>query len=286
MFPARGPAGEHSHPTAAAEPDDYPAWVIVEAVVCPGAPLLIPGLSDGLRAQVPDVVDACDRAVGLLGTVDRVLLVHSGPRARDGGSRVKQVSVVHHGGAAVSSALITGASGPTHFTGRLPGTSLPGRSIAAAPEGALPGVGTVVGAALLARAGIEAPVTAVDLADRSAEVAALLREAQLSTDRVGVLVMGEGSASRGVTSPGGGAAGAEVLDASLAAALAAGDPVALGVAAALDPVSAERLLFTAGPALLALTELTASRPPQRAELLLDQAPLGVGYLVATWSWAG
>lgn len=256
--------------------------------MCPGAPLLIPGLAPGLAAEVPEVVDACDRAVRTLGVADRVLLLCSGPRMCDETFRTQRLSVVHPAGTMLSSALITGTSGPLHFTGRLAGPrgagSLAGSPAAGPPAGSPAGVGVVVGAALLVRAGIDIPVTAVDLADPTAEAAALLEDARTSADRVGLLVVAEGSASRGDGSPGGGSADADVLDASLAAALAAGDPTALGDAAGIDPASAARLQFTAGPALLAMAELTASRRPHRAELLLAQAPLGVGYLVAVWSW--
>ena len=255
--------------------------MISRAAVCPGAPLLIPGVANGLSAQLPELVDACDQAVGTLHAADRLLLLCSGPRTRDEGSGTRRVSVVHPAGSRLSSALITGTSRPAHFTGRL------AKSLTAeVPAGSPAGVGVVVGAALLARAGITVPVVAVELAERTGEVTRVLDEALASADRVGLLVVAEGSASRGAQSPGGGSADAELLDASLAAALATGDPAALGLAVAVDDAAAARLQFTAGPALLALSELAASRPPDHAELLLDQAPLGVGYLVAAWSWAG
>ena len=248
--------------------------------MCPGAPLLIPGLADGLRTQLPELVDACDRAVRTLGAVDRLLLLCSGPRARDAGPSGHPASVVHRPGTTVSSAPITG-TGPVHFTGRLGGAPA-GRSRVGPPAG----VGVIVGAALLAGAAIDLPLTAVDLAERTPEVAALLDEARTSADRVGLLVVAEGTANRGPESPGGGCGDAEVLDTALAAALADGDPDALREAAGIEESTAARLLFTSGPALLAMADLTACRPPQRAEVLLDQAPLGVAYLVAAWSWAG
>ena len=37
--------------------------------------------------------------------------------------------------------------------------------------------------------------------------------------------------------------------------------------------------------LAVLAGLTASRAPDAAELLYSAAPLGVGYLVASWGWA-
>ena len=44
-------------------------------------------------------------------------------------------------------------------------------------------------------------------------------------------------------------------------------------------------MFTAGPAFTALAALWADRPPERADLLYDAAPFGVGYLVAIWTGA-
>lgn len=280
--------------------------MISRAAVCPGAPLLIPGLARSLAAQVPELLDACDRAVELLRTADRVLLLSSGPRARDRRARAREVSVVHAAGTELSSSLIIGSFGAAHFTGRLAGPGGAGTPAVGSPavgptaagspavdRPAAPpaGVGVIVGAALLARAGITSPVVAVELAadevaDRPAEVARLFEEARGSADRVGLLVMAEGSAGRSAVSPGDGVAEAELLDASLAAALAGGCPAALGAAADVDQLAGTRLLFTAGPALRALAELTTSHPPEHAELLLHHAPFGVGYLVAAWSWAG
>lgn len=261
--------------------------MIFRAVVCPGAPLLIPGLADGLAAEVPNLTTACDHAIGCLQGVDHILMLCSGPGVRDQWQRAQRMSVVHPAGTVLSSALLTGRSGPVHFTGRLAGARIPdavaGPRVAGA-VGVPPGVGVIVGAALLARAGIDAPVTVVELAGPTPEVAGLIEDARTSADRVGLLVIAEGSAGRGPQSPGVGSPEAEMLDAAIAAALAAGDPAALAAAATVDPTEATRMLFTSGPALLALAELTHAEPPQRAGLLLDQAVLGVGYLVAAWCW--
>lgn len=248
--------------------------------MCPGAPLLIPGVAEGLAAQVPELTDACDRAVGVLRAADRVLMLCSGPFARDARAQSHR-SVIHPVGTVVSSAPITGTSWPAQFTVRLPGPLA-----ADVPAGPPAGVGVVVGAALLARAGFTAPVVAIDLVDRTAEVDRLLENARNSADRVGLLVVAEGAAGRGALPPGGGAADAELLDSALAAALAAGNPEALNAAADLDELAAARLLFRAGPALRALAGSTASSRPDHAELLLDRTPFGVRYLVAAWSWAG
>lgn len=270
--------------------------MIFRAAVCPGAPLLIPGLAEELSARVPDLVGACARAVDGLRAADRILLLCSGPGARNERQRAHHLSIVHPVGTGLSSAVITGRSRPAHFTGRLGGAAAAapvwsGAAGEGTPEAdtsaaSAPGVGVLVGAALLDRAGVTAPVVAVELAAPTAEVTHLFGQAQASADRVGLLVVAEGSAGRGAVPPGGGSADAELLDAALAAALAAGDPATLAAASDVDQVTAAGLLFTAGPALLALAALSSAHPPDRAELLLAEAPLGVGYLVAVWAWAG
>ena len=70
---------------------------------------------------------------------------------------------------------------------------------------------------------------------------------------------------------------AEGFDATVVAAIAAGDPAALG---ALDPHLAGDL-WVAG---LAAWGAAATLPgPWRAEVLFADAPYGVGYVVATWT---
>jgi len=102
--------------------------------------------------------------------------------------------------------------------------------------------------------------------------------------RTGLLVIADGSACHGDDAPGKRDDRAAGFDAALAGALAAGDPVAL-LSACADRELAAQLLSTVDPlALLAL--LTARRPPAVADLQYAGAPLGVGYLVASWLWDG
>lgn len=97
--------------------------------------------------------------------------------------------------------------------------------------------------------------------------------------RVALLVMADGSARRSVQAPGYFDERAEPFDASIAAALAAGDPNAL---TALDPDLGEELAASGVPILRRLGEMTrgADVTPR---LWLDAAPLGVGYVVAGWT---
>ena len=90
--------------------------------------------------------------------------------------------------------------------------------------------------------------------------------------------MGEGSARRSVKAPGVPRRRGRPFDAAVAAALAAGDAAAL---AALDPAEGERLLAAGVPAWRASAPRSTGRPVT-ARLHLDDAPFGVGYLVADW----
>jgi hypothetical protein len=95
---------------------------------------------------------------------------------------------------------------------------------------------------------------------------------------VGVLAMGDGSARRTEKAPGHLDPAAADFDAAVAAALAAGDATAL---AALDPAAGERLLAAGVPVWRAVGAALAGRPVV-ARLRYDDAPFGVGYLVAEW----
>jgi hypothetical protein len=94
-----------------------------------------------------------------------------------------------------------------------------------------------------------------------------------------VLVMGDGSARRTVKAPGYLDPAAEPFDAVVATALATGNPAAL---AALDAAEGARLLAAGVPAWRALGAALAGRS-FAAQLHLDSAPFGVGYLVADWA---
>lgn len=96
---------------------------------------------------------------------------------------------------------------------------------------------------------------------------------------VGVLAMGDGSARRTEKAPGALDPDAGPFDAAVAAALAAGDVAAL---AGLDPVAGERLLAAGVPVWRSVGAALAGRSFS-AEVGYDDAPFGVGYLVATWT---
>lgn len=96
--------------------------------------------------------------------------------------------------------------------------------------------------------------------------------------RVGLLVMGDGSARQTVKAPGYFDARAEPYDAATAAALSAAEPKALRD---LDETAARELLVAGYDAWQKLADL-ADGQEWRGELLYDDAPYGVGYFVASW----
>ncbi|GIF75814.1 hypothetical protein [Asanoa siamensis] len=95
-----------------------------------------------------------------------------------------------------------------------------------------------------------------------------------------LLVMGDGSASRGVKSPGYDDARAEPYDNALASALATVD---LDVLHGLDPVVSTELGVAGRPAFQAAAgAVAAAGGTWRGDLSYHAAPYGVGYFVASW----
>jgi hypothetical protein len=95
---------------------------------------------------------------------------------------------------------------------------------------------------------------------------------------VGVLAMGDGSARRTLKAPGYLDDAAAPFDAAVAAALRSGDAAAL---ATLDADEGERLLAAGVPTWRAVGAALTGRDIT-ARLRYDDAPFGVGYLVAEW----
>lgn len=93
--------------------------------------------------------------------------------------------------------------------------------------------------------------------------------------------MGDGSACRDEKAPGAFDPRAAGYDAAVARALAVGDVAALRALAA-DPLAAD-LMVAGAAAWAASTDLLADVRVEQARLLADEAPYGVGYVVATWT---
>jgi hypothetical protein len=97
-----------------------------------------------------------------------------------------------------------------------------------------------------------------------------------------LLVAGDGSACRSDRAPGGYDPRSEEFDRSVAAALAGGDVDGLG---GLDESLAADMMCCGAPVWRWLAGVLAGSSPAAAELLADDAPYGVGYFVALWSFS-
>jgi hypothetical protein len=270
--------------------------VIVGAAVCPGAPFLIEGVADKIASRLAPIRSACRLAVSGMSGADVVLLISSGgsgPTAVASGIHASIPAIRSTAGAGSWRVLPPGAVVPSTSVRRsdLPGSpsvslstgpDAPGSNPGTGPTVEDPAVGTIVAANLLASASITTAATVVELVGDPSAAAAMLSGQASSTERVGVLVVADGSGCHGDDAPGKRDDRAASFDAAVAAALAAGDPARLALACADRPLARD-LLANVDP-LAVLASLTAGRPPTVAELLYSAAPLGVGYFVATWRW--
>jgi hypothetical protein len=221
----------------------------VPVAFCPCPPVLLPEVAGGAAADTAALLAACAEAVAALaaGRPDAVVVVGPGAEGRYG----------------------SGDSGDLRGFGVDLEVPLDG---AVRPGGRRLPLSLTVGAWLLDRAGYAGVRVGAGPEDLAAAVAEL-------PGRAGLLVMGDGSARRGEKAPGFLDPAAAPFDAAVAAALAQGDAGAL---AALDPAEGERLLAAGVPAWRAVGALLAGRDVAGG-LLLDDAPFGVGYLVASWT---
>jgi hypothetical protein len=244
--------------------------MLVAAAVCPFPPLLVPEVAVGAAPELAPLRAACTDAVAVLAAARLDRLVVLGPAEQAGGSP--------HG------PYPEGSPGSFRRFGVHLDVVL-GRSRDVAEDGhdgrSLP-VSLAVGAWILARTGWSAaPVEGLGVGEPLAVEGCLGtgRELAASAERVGLLVMGDGSACRSEKAPGYLDERAAAFDASVTAALAAADTAALatldeGLAAELRVVGRAPWQVLAGAA--EGTGLTGT-------LLYEDAPFGVGYFVATWS---
>jgi len=227
----------------------------------------VPEVAAGAAGELAVLRAACDRAVRrLLATgPDRVVVVGAGPAA----ARWADGDSGSFAGYGVALDVPLGP-GPAVGPPRMP-------------------LSATVGGWLLARAGYAGPRYAVtvpaDVSDpelagwaRSVDSGGVHEGGFDGGGRLGLLVMGDGSARRSLAGPGYLDPRAEGFDAAVVRALREGDPAGLR---ALDPALGAQLLAAGVPAWRLAGQLGLSQTFQ-AELLYDDAPYGVGYLVAAW----
>lgn len=278
--------------------------MIVAAALCPPAPLLVPGLADDLASELSDLVSACRTAVATLMAVDRVVVLGtrtgSGARCLRPGDAVTSTAFSRSDYPAVPAIrLPTGrgtARGPdlsTDHDGMRGDAGGTGDGLAAWGRSGQTRVaaGTVVAAYLLHGVGITAPTGAVQLAPDSADAAASLAadcaeiDPRDPVERTGLVVMANGSAAHSEHAPGGDDPRSAGFDDDLVTAVASGDPARLAETCRRLAGLAAELHDDTLPALAALGELAVGNGTATADVLHYSAPLGIGYLVATWRWS-
>jgi hypothetical protein len=225
---------------------------VVAAAVCPHPPVLIPEVATGAAPDLDDLRTTCLNAIDTLSTATSILVVGSGRAgtydASAGGS--------------------FGAYGA------------PGVRIGSGPA-VLP-LSLAVGGWLLEQskaAGLPRTYWAVPADTAPDECLRLGREIADGNDRVGLLVMGDGSARRSEHSPVHLHPRAEIFDTTVAKAFQHKD---LDVLAALDPDLAAELQ-AAGRAPWQVLAGALEGTPLSGELLYEAAPYGVGYFVASFT---
>ncbi|MGX4689437.1 class III extradiol dioxygenase subunit B-like domain-containing protein [Streptomyces sp. JNUCC 63] len=237
--------------------------MLVAAVVCPCPPLLVPEVAAGAAPETDAARAACRDALGVLAAARPDLLVVVGPAEQPGCGPYPEGTRGSFRGFGVDVAVRLGRDKDT-----VPGRELP-PSLA-------------VAAWLLERAGwSDAPVEGVGVGEPSApeRCAAVGRDIAARSGRVALLVMGDASACRSLKAPGYLDERAGPFDAEVARALGQADTAAL---MALDTESAYELKAS-GRAPWQVLAGAAEGAGLSGELLYDDAPYGVGYLVATWS---
>lgn len=237
--------------------------MLVAAAVCPCPPLLVPEVAAGAAPELDTARAACTDALGVLAAARPDLLVVVGPAEQSGRGTYPQGTPGSFRGFGVDVDVRLGA-GEAPVSGRVLPPSL------------------AVAGWLLERTGwADAPIEGLGVGEplapeRCIEVG---RDIAARADRVALLVMGDASACRTLKAPGYLDERAAPFDAEVARALGAADVTAIE---ALDAELAYELKAS-GRAPWQVLAGAAEGAGLSGALLYDDAPYGVGYLVATWS---
>ncbi|NYH89548.1 hypothetical protein [Actinopolymorpha rutila] len=251
---------------------------MIAAAVCPHPPLLVPALAGANAEELAGLRSVARSAVGqlLAAGPDVVVCVGAAPAAH---------TVLTWGSTASGSLAAYGVDvrvGPPGTAERSGDETDPDLPLA-----------HTIGAWLLDTCGYTGERCYVGVpdfydSDRCADLGANLATSLTTTltgqaARIGLLVMGDGSARRGQHAPGAADPRAPMLDALVATSLGAGD---LDGLRGLRPDLARELLVAGRAAwqVLAGAAGAAVASGRRLEprLLADEAPYGVGYFVAYW----
>jgi hypothetical protein len=229
--------------------------VISGAAFCPHPPALVPAVARDAAPELAGLRAACRASITRIASLsDRLLLVGAGERTREYPSSAAGTFA----GFGVDMAV--GLNGPADGAVELPLSLTVGAEL----------VEDAIGDAV-ARAAVSVDAVSDEDADR------LLR-AMTADGRVGLVVMGDGSARRTTAAPGYLDERAIPFDDAVAKALGDGDAYALED---IDPELAAQLLVASAPAWRAAGRLLRNSRFE-AELHSYEAPFGVAYFVATW----
>ncbi|MER5756622.1 class III extradiol dioxygenase subunit B-like domain-containing protein [Streptomyces sp. NPDC002088] len=237
--------------------------MLVAAAVCPCPPLLVPEVAAGAAPELDAARTACVDALSVLAAARPDRLVVVGPAEQSGRGPYPE-----------------GTQGSFRGFGVDLGVTL-GRDKGAPSERALP-PSLAVAAWLLERTGWSAaPIEGLGVgeplaAERCIEVG---RDVAARAERVALLVMGDASACRTLKAPGYLDERAEPFDAEVARALGAADVAAIE---ALDAELAYELKAS-GRGVWQVLAGAAEGAGLSGALLYEDAPYGVGYVVAAWS---
>ncbi|WP_129306184.1 class III extradiol dioxygenase subunit B-like domain-containing protein [Streptomyces sp. L2] len=237
--------------------------MLVAAAVCPCPPLLVPEVATGAAPELDAARAACSDALGVLAAARPDLLVVVGPAEQPARGPHPQGAPGSFRGFGVDLDVRLGAA-----TDVVPERELP-PSLA-------------VAAWLLERTGwADAPIEGLGVGEPLAPERCVEAGRSLAARaaRVALLVMGDGSACRTVKAPGYLDERAAPFDAEAARALGAAD---LAAVRALDAELAYELKAS-GRAPWQVLAGAAEGAGLGGALLYDDAPYGVGYLVASWS---
>ncbi|MFF4247973.1 class III extradiol dioxygenase subunit B-like domain-containing protein [Streptomyces sp. NPDC001822] len=239
--------------------------MLVAAAVCPCPPLLVPEVAAGAGPELDAARNACRDALGVLAAARPDLLIVAGPAAPDGRGPYPPGAAGSFAGFGVDLTVRLGTA-PA-------GSAAPGQRLPAS---------LAVGAWLLEHARWDgAPAEGLGVRESLSAERCLRAGKELAdrAERVALLVMGDGSACRTVKAPGYLDERAEDFDAAAARALGSADLAALG---ALDETLAHELKVS-GRAPWQVLAGAAGGADLAGHLLYEDAPYGVGYVVAAWS---
>ncbi|MDN0197560.1 class III extradiol dioxygenase subunit B-like domain-containing protein [Streptomyces sp. S.PNR 29] len=237
--------------------------MLVAAAVCPCPPLLVPDVAAGAAPELDAARAACTDALGVLAAARPDRLVVVGPVEQGGPETYPEGTRGSFRGFGVAVDVTLGADKGAGAERELP-------------------YSLAVAAWLLERTGwSEAPIEGIGVGETlvPGRCAGIGRDIAGRPERVALLVMGDASACRTLKAPGYLDERAAPFDAEIARALGAADTAAL---AALDAGLAHQLKAS-GRAPWQVLAGAAEDTGLAGTVLYDDAPYGVGYLVASWS---